>query len=386
MSNQQNVRPTFSSYIKEFEGLRGLLAAWVVLGHILLLSGFEYQDGWFGILFSPVLGVYVFMILSGFVITATLDRNPTSWIEFMKRRTFRIFPVYLFCLFIAILLWPMSQAVSQSNVMSQFGPENMSRIDDVSQNFGLYLLFDLTLLQGLLPQSIFPFASESFLPPTWSLTLEWMFYLIAPFAVWLFRVRPKLGIFAAWIFVFGMFQFSGFFHSWNKSFVVNNALYFLTGIASYYAWKRLPEQKDARLIKIAFWLFALTLFGLFHLPFKIWICMMVLILYPRFHHKKIRVLEGIRSLFCTKVTLFLGRTSYATYLFHWIAIEMVMFWIAQLFPETTNRYVLATVLIVTVYPMTYLVANWINKFIEVPMIEWSKHKSVLIRKASIQSA
>ena len=273
-------RPKF---IPEFEGLRGLLAAWVVFGHILLFSGFSYQDGWFGVLFSPVLGVYAFMMLSGFVISAALDQRPSTWTAFMTRRFFRLFPVYIFCLLLAIVLFDMSVFISQSATLAQFGPENLERLNNVEANFGLYLMADATLLQCLLPSFWYPYATETFLPPTWSLTIEWLFYMVAPFLIWMLKRKPRLAAVSIAAGLLLLTVFSEPFAAWNYSFSIDNAFHFLTGIGSYYLWKNLPNRRNCFWTKIAFWSVMAVAFLALNLPYKIWIAMMAVILYPRIH-------------------------------------------------------------------------------------------------------
>ena len=361
-----------SRFIGEFEGLRGLLAAWVVFGHILLFSGFTYQDGLFGIIFSPVLGVYAFMMLSGFVITATLDQRPTTWFKFMTRRFFRLFPTYVLCLLIAIALFQVSVTVSQSNSLATFGPENLERLHDVEQNFGTYLFADATLLQCLLPRTWFPFAHESFLPPTWSLTIEWLFYIVAPLMILGLR-RSKLfgiGIFAGGVAT--IYLLEGQLTAINQSFHLGNALHFLTGIGSFYIWKHLPERKHCMMTKLAFWIGIVACIGILGLPYKIWFATLALIMYGRVHKSLIPFLEWPRRLLMSKPLQFLGRTSYVTYLLHWIVIEVVLFWLTQLAPDVSNRFMLAAFCTVTVYPITYLASDLIHRHLEMPIIRLSK--------------
>lgn len=372
MIDQSSLANTKPNFIPEFEGLRGLLAAWVVFGHILLISGFTYQDGWFGILFSPVLGVYAFMMLSGFVITAALDQRPSTWTAFMSRRFFRLFPVYAFCMLLAIMLFDMSVYISQSPAMSQFGPENLERLNDVEKNFGLYMLVDTTLLQCLLPKFWYPFATETFLPPTWSLTIEWLFYIIAPFLVWMIDRKKSVAIITIVGSLLLLGVFAEQFAAWNNSFNINNAFHFLAGIGSYYVWKHLPERKKCIWTRLAFWSMLSVTFVLLNLPYKIWIAMMAIILYPRIHSGKLFFLEWPRRVFTSKPILFLGRTSYVTYLLHWIIIEIVIFWLVQFMPDVNNRFVLAAFCTATVYPLTYLFAHVIHRHIEIPAMQIPK--------------
>jgi len=373
-------------FIGEFEGLRGLLAAWVIFGHILLFAGFTYQDGWFGILFSPVLGVYAFMMLSGFVITAALAQRPTSWCSFMTRRFFRLFPVYALCMSLAVLTYSVSVNISGSSALSTFGPENLVRLTDVSQHFGLYLLADATLLQCLMPQIWFPGAHESFLVPTWSLTIEWLFYMIAPFLVLLVRRNWMLaigtvagGLCAIWL---AGPQLAGI----NQSFHLGNAMHFLTGMASYYVWKHLPDCREGWCGKILFWSVVVGAGLVLNLPFKIWLAMMAVILYSRFHVRPLFFLEWPRKILLSRPLQFMGRTSYVAYLLHWIVIEIVLFWTIRMVPEIHDKYLLTAICVLTVYPLTWSVSQLIHRHVELPMIGfpawWRQRQSTFRATAS----
>ncbi|PRD41531.1 hypothetical protein C5748_20840 [Phyllobacterium phragmitis] len=55
--------------IDELEGLRGLLAVWVVVVHLLPAAGIEsHSFGIFAPLFGELIRVQIFCIMSGFVI------------------------------------------------------------------------------------------------------------------------------------------------------------------------------------------------------------------------------------------------------------------------------------------------------------------------------
>ncbi len=368
------------TFVGEFEGLRGLLAAWVVFGHILLFSGFTYQDGLFGVVFSPVLGVYAFMMLSGFVIFAALDQRPAKWLDFMKRRFFRLFPTYVFCVGLAIVLINVSWSISQSPTLATFGPENIERLTDVDRHFGIYLIADGLLLQCLLPGNWFPFAHESFLPPTWSLTIEWLFYMIAPFLIYGIRENKFVaaGITGACLLLIGVYGEA--FAEWNRSFHIGNAMHFLTGIGSYYLWKHLPERQHGRLAKVIFWTALLTGIVALNLPYKIWFATMAIVLYGRFHANSLFFLEWPRQVLMSRSLQFLGRTSYVTYLLHWIVIEIVLFWLIQFAPGLSDRFVLATILSITVFPVTYGLSHVIHRNLEMPMIEIPKRRAGRARR------
>lgn len=360
--------------IIEFEGLRGLLAGWVVFGHILLFSGYSYQDGWFGIVFSPILGVYTFMMLSGFVIANALNERQEGWAQFMIRRFFRLFPVYLVCLLLALICLPISYAVAHSIESSPFGAGNLERLNDVSAKWKDYLLFDLTLLQCLAPKWIFANAHESFLPPTWSLSIEWLFYCFAPMLVWQIRRNAKLAavltvVLAAFVWFWGRE-----FRQMNPSFHVGNLIHFLTGIGSFYLWKHMPFYRGRRqwLAIAVFWTLALSLIVVLKVPFKIWIVAMVILLHGRVHSRRMAFIEFYRFLMTSAPARFFGRISYATYLVHWIAIEVCMFWLLRLEMVHGDKLWLAISVIATVFPVTYFVSEILHRCVEQPGIDYGR--------------
>ena len=92
--------------ITELEGLRGMLAWWVVASHLLYFSGFYdgKAGGVIGLLTRGHEAVDGFVILSGFVIFLLLDRGRDRYGVFIFRRFFRLFPVFLICFSAAIWL------------------------------------------------------------------------------------------------------------------------------------------------------------------------------------------------------------------------------------------------------------------------------------------
>jgi len=82
------------SFIPEFDGLRGLAISAVFLFHTrLFIPGF--------------LGVNLFFMLSGFLITGILldtKGRPDYFVRFYNRRILRIFPIYFAVIFATIII------------------------------------------------------------------------------------------------------------------------------------------------------------------------------------------------------------------------------------------------------------------------------------------
>jgi peptidoglycan/LPS O-acetylase OafA/YrhL len=102
-----------ASYNYALEGLRGLAAIWVVYAHVF---GFKYElDPGYHPTFpfqhyfhAAHGGVLIFFVLSGYVIGLT-NQAPFSRanaIRYLLRRFIRLYPIYLFCIILAVLASP----------------------------------------------------------------------------------------------------------------------------------------------------------------------------------------------------------------------------------------------------------------------------------------
>lgn len=176
--------------LSALDGLRGMAALWVLLGHAALLSNFLVP-----ILSEPDLGVDLFIILSGFLMVFQFDlrqarepwEQPGTWGRFWTRRFFRIAPLYYLLLSIALIAGP--QLYESRLAIDAFrgaAPQAAERYLDASAtNIGLHLTF----LFGLLPDWSFRTPL-----PDWSIALEMQFYALFPFMMML---MARMGAFAA---------------------------------------------------------------------------------------------------------------------------------------------------------------------------------------------
>jgi peptidoglycan/LPS O-acetylase OafA/YrhL len=161
------------------DGLRGLAALWVLIGHAHLLTGFAVP-----IIGDPDLGVDLFIMLSGFLMVfhyqRRRDREPweasSTWITFWVRRYFRIAPLYYVMLVAALTLGPLVYDARMAiDAFNGVRPQLAERyLDGSLANY----LAHLTFLFGLSPH----FAYRTALPD-WSIGLEMQFYAALPFVM-----------------------------------------------------------------------------------------------------------------------------------------------------------------------------------------------------------
>ena len=156
---------------KDINALRAIAVSSVVL--------FHFNNKWVP---SGFIGVDVFFVISGFLMTGIIfsgmERNEFSTIKFIKSRIDRIFPPLLilcvFVLTIGVFLLP---------------PYELKKI-------AKHLLGSISFLSNfvyLSESGYFDTNSQTkWLLHTWSLSIEWQFYLIYPILLSILKPRIQL--------------------------------------------------------------------------------------------------------------------------------------------------------------------------------------------------
>lgn len=165
----QSVVNSQASETTAIDTLRALAIGFVVAHHVFAYAGFSvpYLDKNGGLL-----GVQLFFLISGYLIVQSADKYPLR--VFALHRFFRIFPPYLVALFV-FALGSYVFAPGYRQAMHALAP---------------YFLLNVTNLQMLHPASVL------LLDPLhvgWSLTVELVWYVLAPIAVWWCGRGPAKG-------------------------------------------------------------------------------------------------------------------------------------------------------------------------------------------------
>lgn len=342
--------PATSKYkIHSLEGLRGLMAWWVVLGHISLSFNWRIP-----IIDRNILAVDVFILLSGFVISRLIDRKKDLFINYIIRRAFRLFPLYICVLILSTILlrvqlsaWQFIPFQTEAN-LNRFELTDQS-LANLSPNF----LAHLFLVQGMIPNRWLPGAAYSIVGQAWSISLEWQFYILAPFLFWTLAKRERWIIFA---FVFITLMLTS--RLFPGAFLGSKIAQFGAGICSYLALDRVDERRRWILATLAFAVVAIAQGGVWQLlPFSIWSA--VLLSSAALPHNPTHKLAVFLS---SKPLTHFGMISYSIYLVHMIPLYVSIYLLSMYKTSLLTIEIVALCSTVSgAYLLSLLTYFWIEK-------------------------
>lgn len=363
-------------YFKNLNSLRFIAALLVVIHHTeQLKSVFDISNCWSNSFIKEIggLGVTLFFVLSGFLITylllsEKLETHTISIRSFYMRRILRIWPLYYLIIILGLFIIPFIQPLSLPGYTEHF-----------YESFGEKVILFTLFVPNL---ALVFFAPVPFISQTWSVGVEEQFYLIWP---WLVKKIKRTGlmlliivilylILKAISFRFGIIlqnkYISYFSEFWNGFRIDSMAI---GGIAAY-----LLFQNKNRILVLLFnpylqfitYIVTLTImsFGI-NIPYlnsEIYsILFAIIILNLAGNASSILTLEN-------KYFNYLGKISYGIYMYHSICIVVSI----QIFSHFTisNNFFLYTLILF----LTFLISTLSYEFIEKKFIKTKRKYSKII--------
>lgn len=216
------VAPT-GGYLNGFDALRGLAAAYVLVGHAWHWTYPIFRDAQLAI---PSIGyatkaVAMFTMLSSYLIYRSLhgvNMTTHELRKYMIRRFFRIYPLYLVSIILFLIC---STTYYENNYLIK------------SYNF---VISDIYMLPAL---SCAPFAN----PATWSLYVEVLFYMVIPLFVWGVPRRYQLSFLICTFIILSIIDVNHgrMLHLWK---------YFALGIIVFKLPLKYPKLKESLISSI----------------------------------------------------------------------------------------------------------------------------------------
>jgi peptidoglycan/LPS O-acetylase OafA/YrhL len=351
--------------IPVLNGIRGLLALWVLLGHTLIICGAHLP-----ILEAPGVAVFAFMVMSGFLMAFHFRlrehrepwENPRTWFLFYVRRFFRIAPLFYLTLAVAF-------AFHESYMTTYYELERIFPNGFTHQNgipaFDLTgLLLHVTFLFGLIPSQ-----SDNNILPDWSIGLEMQFYFVFPFLMLALRKIGAIWFAAiALIILFAAQRFAPAFP--QPAFLPLVLTAFVVGIFMSEALMSSDKSRSAALLVLAVFLASIRMPAMFQ---TIPLVMIFLINFPElFEPFKIRRLGSVLSnILGGRFGVFTGDRSYSVYLLHMLLLVPLVSLLARMswfehLPPLARFGVTAPAMIIACYALASITLTTIeNPFIAI---------------------
>lgn len=390
-------RPGETGHLGFLDGIRGLAALWVVVGHCMIFGG------WYWSKFpEPAIAVDVFMVVSGFLMVHQWTRRVgegAQWDweaaqEFWIRRFFRIVPVYYLCLAVMFANW---DALEQGfRALQAANPERwqgQTAYDPAHWDAGpVNGALRLTFLFGLIPS----YAVSSF-TGDWSLSLEMQFYAAFPLAMLAVRRWGAAPVMWAAVAVAVLtrestlrlqgLQPAAMWVYPLPSILLLKLPVFLVGMLLAETHRRFSAQPGRGALTLALALAVAALAS--------WQIAAVAALTFFLLTDRALLAEGaqrwqtrVARMLGNRVMTFLADASYSVYLFHSLVIPLIGGWLLrQPWFETLPNRSRVGVLLGLVLLITYPLAAGLHRTVEQPGIEWGrrlarhwKHRSTRVAK------
>ena len=347
---------------EHLDSLRFFLAFFVAIHHYAMSYVYFHGYGW---TFETIenyefvkemgpFGVSVFFMISGYLFS---DSKPNSWLQFFKKRYYRIAPLFFLSSIICILiaLW------LQRNILRDL---------DISMILAnLYFWFDAGILGEKPPLFDLPDSYLINAGVTWTLFWEWAFYFSLPIVC---LVRDKIGVIKLALAIIFISVYMIYPH--QPAWAVYIALFAIGGLV-----KELPKKLqipknicDIGIVLTITFLFLCSdgFYNIYHLP-------LMAIMFAL-----IAMGGDIFGLLRQKAFVRLGSASYSIYLLHGIA-WFGMNKIIQVH-HLTLSYTEYTLLTTIVLFILLMICTFTYYYIEKPCVELGRRKIKWI-KADSQS-
>ena len=328
-----------TSYRYDIQGLRGLAVVLVLL--------FHYDNNRFHI---GHVGVDIFFVISGYVISKVLSekylcKNDARILSFYKKRFWRIFPALAVCVIISTCFYFL------------FG--QLRTLTTVNLTAATSLLFISNIFLQIAKADYFAVESANIFEHTWSLGIEFQYYLIYPIFLLILlkkisnkRVGITLFILAAILFIG---QISQTYDDQKYFSIPFRFGEILLGCATYYITAT-PNNSKFYVMVSSF--------------FALGILLIIIYIHPIFHRVYAESLfasiltvifiaqpsNRIKEFFGSSILMFLGKISYSIYLYH-----LPVIFLLSAYPLEYRFFITSMIILALSYLSYTFIENPINK-------------------------
>lgn len=349
-------------YFHNLNGVRFIAAFFVIICHVELIKKYYNIDNFRAeTIFLGGLGVDLFFVLSGFLITFLLLKEKEQFLKvdyraFYMRRVLRIWPLYYVIVFLALFILPNFDVFSIPLLQSKF---------NLSTDWLYVLLFFILLL----PNILFFIKPIQFAAQTWSIGTEEQFYLIWPLLI--SKTERYKVLFVSIIVIYWIFHFfinSSFFDDFRFINIFRNFYdLFKIDVLTIGAFAAiLCFEKHMfldKIIDLKVFIIAILLLLFFYTNENLFVERIVYSLLFALIILNLVMLKSLSTVLEFKVINYLGKISYGIYMYHLILIVMILNILIKL--NCFNN----TLLYLLSFALTVVVSSISFEYIEKPFLK-----------------
>ena len=349
-------------YFHNLNGVRFIAAFFVTICHVELIKKYYNIDNFRAeTIFLGGLGVDLFFVLSGFLITFLLLKEKEQFFKidykaFYMRRVLRIWPLYYVVVILSLFILPNFDIFSIPLLHSKFNP---------STDWLYVLLFFILML----PNVLFFIKPIQFAAQTWSIGTEEQFYLIWPLLI--SKTERYKVLFVSVIATYWIFHFfinSSFFDDFRSIDIFRNFYsLFKIDVLTIGAFAAiLCFEKNTildKIINFKVFIVAILLLLYFYTNENLFIERIVYSILFALLILNLVNLQSLSTVLEFKAINYLGKISYGIYMYHLILIVMILNILIKL--NCFNNILLY----VLSFTVTIVVSSLSYEYIEKPFLK-----------------
>ncbi len=349
-------------YFNGLDGLRAIAAFAVVFHHI---EFYKYRDGItslfdfrylrFFIFHLGENGVFLFFVLSGFLITYLLF-DEKDWYKdislkkFYLRRIYRIWPLYF--LIVIVSFWLLPFMTKHIDIFSA-SPYYFSQVIDETNYSGKSFILFISFLPNvaLLVYNKFIVGCSQL----WSVGIEEQFYLFWPLLIIIFSKKKIIGVFLIIILFFGFTNYSvnPLLKIINKTFPFQYMAIGSLGAVIY----KYHKEKVINILqkKLFYYLILIAIFLLLFFEITNHFYQNLLLSFLFLSLILITINSNFRLLNHSLI-VYLGKVSYGIYMYHFLAMYFII--------PAANKYLLENLYLynLVIYFIVFLLTSILSHF------------------------
>lgn len=365
-------------YFRGLNELRAIAALGVVFHHIDLHNDinslhkkYDFMSYFIGNLGKN--GVFLFFVLSGFLITYLLLKekeinNNIALKKFFLRRIYRIWPLYYLVFAISVIAIPLMAAnlgVFKEDISSYNEIMNVHNYGIKGIVFYLFFMPNVALFSGYFITGC---------TQAWSVGVEEQFYILWPLLILFFNKNRIIQIFFSVLFLFPFFIFlskSGFI-VYPFSVIINSIPFHFMAIGSIGGYFFFYKKHIIERYTKSKWAYFCTL------------CFIMVFLFHQFFNEKIQeicisflfiilILFSINDentgIFRNNYFSYLGKTSYGIYMYHAFVMFLVFPFVNKYYFNFHNGIIYNLFLYPLVFIITILFSSLSYRYFELKFIK-----------------